>query len=218
MLPIAHARQVHEPDAIRKAARPAPRRFDGETTLAAAASSGQGDQSVPGECRADLPQLLLASDEAGERAGKSPCHDSTLSGRSRVADAWAAEESSLFVLGREDFLDTVWEHRKLASGLLTRVAERLRRDMRVIHRLAFLKVPGRLAEVLLDLARDGEAAGDAEITIEAQVSHADIAAMVGATRPSVTKWMGVLEQQGMLRYAGRRIVLTRPADLRRSVA
>src|SRR6185295_6810516 len=74
----------------------------------------------------------------------------------RSAHVIATEDSSLLVLRREDFRRRVEETPAVAWALMQELSRRLRRADDKIGGLVLLDVPGRIAQLLLDVA---EAAG-----------------------------------------------------------
>ncbi len=54
--------------------------------------------------------------------------------------------------------------------------------------MSFLRLRGRLARVLLELAQDfGQDVGSGRIVIRQKIAHNDLAAMVGTARENVTR-------------------------------
>ena len=76
----------------------------------------------------------------------------------------------------------------------------LRRNADLIQDATFLDVPARLARVLLDLA--GEPGSvifpRAGAVIPDRMKQGELAALVGATRESINKWLGSFERQGLI--------------------
>jgi len=149
--------------------------------------------------------LLGPSDFFGELA--------VLDGKPRSANAVAAEPSQLLLLHRPDFRRDLEARPRMAVELLSVLSERLRRDTEIVQDAAFLDVPGRLARVLLQLASEGEP-GDGGTVIRARLTQSELAAMVGATRESVNKWLGFYQRRGVIRRDGGRITVLRPEGLR----
>lgn len=83
------------------------------------------------------------------------------------------------------------------------MSQRLREADRQIEALALKDVQARVAQALRQLA---EREGD-ELVVPSRLTHRDIAAMVGASREMVTRVFRTLEEAGIVRVDGRRIVL-----------
>jgi CRP/FNR family transcriptional regulator, cyclic AMP receptor protein len=135
-----------------------------------------------------------------------------LDGEPRSADAVAVEPTRLLLLSRDDFRAFLTSHPAAAVDLLADMSRRMRRDAQVIQDAAFLDVPARLARVALRLAEPGPN-GSLQTPL---MSQADLASLVLTTRVTLNKFLGVLTDQGLLRWhSGRLIVLDKERLQRR---
>jgi CRP/FNR family transcriptional regulator, cyclic AMP receptor protein len=100
---------------------------------------------------------------------------------------------------------TVWLNHQLSRQRHS--LDRRRRD------LVFLEVSQRLAQALLQLARDDGEPNDSGMRIRGKMSHQDLAHLVGSTRETVTKILGEFRNAGLLELGYRRIVVTDVAGL-----
>jgi CRP/FNR family cyclic AMP-dependent transcriptional regulator len=137
----------------------------------------------------------------------------------RSADAIATEPSVLLVLQRDAFRQFLTDHPGAATKLLGTVSQYLRRNADLIQDATFLDVPARLARILLELA--GEP-GATELpppgtVIPDRMKQGELAALVGATRESINKWLGSFEKQGLIRYEKGQITLLRPSGLKQRI-
>jgi CRP-like cAMP-binding protein len=135
----------------------------------------------------------------------------------RSADAVATEPSMLFTLQRDAFRQFLAEHPPIATKLLSTISQYLRRNAELIQDAAFLDVPARLARVLLELASPQGGVPPAGAVIPDRIKQAELAALVGATRESVNKWLGAFEKQGLLKNDKGRITLLRPTALQQRI-
>ena len=95
----------------------------------------------------------------------------------------------------------------LARKLLTGMAARLREAERLIEHLGLRDVRSRLAAVLLDTFRQAGVALDGA-TIQFKWRQRDLAELLATTQESVSRKMGKLETQGIVRLtADRRLIL-----------
>ncbi len=134
----------------------------------------------------------------------------------RSADAIAMENCSVLTLSREEFLRYLQEHSSASLKLLTELCRRLRRADHLIRDTASLDVPGRLAAAILHLSEEQGRREAQAISIEVRLTQGELAELVGASRESVNKWLGVYTRQGLLRYdQGRLTVLNRDGLLQR---
>ena len=134
----------------------------------------------------------------------------------RSADAVSTEASVLLVLQRDAFRQFLSEHPGIATKLLSTVSQYLRRNAELIQDATFLDVPARLARILLELASE-PGAGDLPAPgaiIPDRMKQGELAALVGATRESINKWLGSFEKQGLISYDKGQITLLRPSGLK----
>jgi CRP-like cAMP-binding protein len=125
----------------------------------------------------------------------------------RSASAIASEDSELMVLNRSDFQSVVAGSTRVMQGLIKALTSRLRKANHQISTLALLDVYGRVARVILDMARDdGRRLKDGSIAFR-RATHQEIANRIGTTRETVTRMLKDLQRQGLIRVDGREIVL-----------
>ncbi len=127
----------------------------------------------------------------------------------RSAHVIAMTEAVLFQLRREDFQARLRSSPDLAIALLRELSRRLRRADETITGMALLDVNGRIASLLLELAREE---GGERIT--RKLTHATIGQMVGASRETVSRTMRSLVVQGAITVSRREIVLKDHDQLR----
>ncbi len=101
----------------------------------------------------------------------------------------------------------------LAIRLLGVLAQRLRRDAQLLEEAAFLDVPGRLASVLLRLAEAPAPPAEGPEVLPRGLTQTELARLVGATRESVSKWLGNFERRGLIGREGGRIAVLEPDEL-----
>jgi CRP/FNR family cyclic AMP-dependent transcriptional regulator len=125
----------------------------------------------------------------------------------RSATAIAVEESELLLLQRNDFQSVIHENPGISSALIKVLSNRLRRANHQISTLALLDVYGRVARVILDMAREeGRRLKDGRIAFR-RATHQEIANRIGTTRETVTRMLKDLERQALVKIEGREIVL-----------
>ncbi|HVR69249.1 MAG TPA: Crp/Fnr family transcriptional regulator [Vicinamibacteria bacterium] len=143
--------------------------------------------------------LLAAGDFFGEMA--------LLDNEPRSATAIAVEDSELLSLHRHDFQNVLTDNRSITVGLIKVLTARLRRANHQISTLALLDVYGRVARVIVDMAREeGRRLKDGRIAFR-RATHQEIANRIGTTRETVTRMLKDLERQGMIHIEGREIVV-----------
>jgi CRP-like cAMP-binding protein len=134
---------------------------------------------------------------------------SLLDDEPRSAHVIAMTEATLFQLRRDDFRARLKSSPGLSIAMLKELSRRLRRADETITGMALLDVNGRIANLLLHLAREE---GGHRIT--RKLTHATIGQMVGASRETVSRTMRSLVVQGLITVTRGEIVLLAPDRLR----
>ena len=143
--------------------------------------------------------LLGSGDFFGEMA--------LLDNEPRSATAIAVEDTELLSLHRNDFQAVLSDNRSITVGLIKVLTGRLRRANHQISTLALLDVYGRVARVIVDMAREeGRRLKDGRIAFR-RATHQEIANRIGTTRETVTRMLKDLERQGMIHIEGREIIV-----------
>jgi CRP-like cAMP-binding protein len=151
----------------------------------------------------DGREIILSVLSAGDFFGEMALLDN----EPRSATAIAIEESELLSLHRTDFQNVISDNRGIMSALIRILTARLRRANHQISTLALLDVYGRVARVMLDMAREeGKRLKDGRITFR-RATHQEIANRIGTTRETVTRMLKDLERHGLIRVEGKEIVL-----------
>ncbi len=161
----------------------------------------------------DGREVLLAELKPGDLLGEL----ALLDGEPRSADAVVQEEAQVYALERDDFAEFVGTHPKVALKLLAALSRKLRRTTQQVQDVALLDVPARLARHLLELAETrGEVLprGKARVV---QVTQAELASAIGATRESANKWLGYFERQGLLTLKRGQVTVVDPDALSKRV-
>lgn len=134
---------------------------------------------------------------------------SLLDDEPRSAHVIAMTDAVLLQLRREDFRSRLRASPELAVALLAELSRRLRRADETIAGLALLDVNGRIATLLLDLARE-----EGGLRISRKLTHATIGQMVGASRETVSRTMRSLVVRGVISVTRGEILLRDPVQLR----
>ncbi len=134
---------------------------------------------------------------------------SLLDDQPRSATVIAGERSRLLILSRAGFQEHISTHPRTALRVLTELSRRLRRADEVIGNLALLDVFGRLAGKLRELAAaDGEEVEDG-VVVRQRPTQAEIAAMIGTSRETVSRALSELSRRGLVVASGKRLLLRR---------
>jgi CRP/FNR family transcriptional regulator, cyclic AMP receptor protein len=172
---------------------------------------------VSGDVKISLPsetgdEAILTTLGPGDVFGEL----ALLDGAPRSASATAISATETVVLPRDRFRELIANEAGVRDALLASIAGELRRLTTHVEELHFLDMTGRLAARLVRLAHEGGTAGaDGTIRLRANLTQADLAAMVGCTRQSVNKLLGQFTDDGYIRQERDGIVVI---DLDRLVA
>ena len=125
----------------------------------------------------------------------------------RSATAIAIEDTELLSVHRTDFQTVLGENRSITTALIKILTARLRKANHQISTLALLDVYGRVARVIVDMAREeGRRLKDGRIAFR-RATHQEIANRIGTTRETVTRMLKDLERQGLIHVEGKELVV-----------
>lgn len=132
---------------------------------------------------------------------------SLLDNEPRSATAIAVQDTEVAVLHQKDFLSIVQKRPRVLINLLSVLSSRLRKANHQIENLALLDVYGRVASVLLEMAREqGVRLKDGRISFR-RPTHQEIANMIGATRETVSRTISDLHRQGYIEISGKNVII-----------
>jgi CRP/FNR family cyclic AMP-dependent transcriptional regulator len=150
----------------------------------------------PGECMGELALL-----DAGPRS----------------ATAQALDSVEALILPQEAFLALLERRPEVTRAVILALVGIVRRVTEQLQDLLILDVPARIAKTLLSLAtRYGEPTTDG-IRIRVRLTQEELAQMVGAARPTVTKELGGFRQRGILSLDREGFTLHEPEQLRQRI-
>jgi CRP/FNR family cyclic AMP-dependent transcriptional regulator len=112
----------------------------------------------------------------------------------RSASVAAIEPCKLLVLSKSAFKESIAKNPELAWQLIKGLSKRVRNLTENARTLATKDVFGRLASLLLELARDQ----NGERWIAERITHQDIARRIGSSREMVSRIMKDLETGGYI--------------------
>jgi CRP-like cAMP-binding protein len=149
-------------------------------------------------------EAILATLRTGDVFGEL----ALLDGAPRSATATALEPTETLVLPRDRFRDLLATEPAIRDALLASLAGELRRLTNHVEELHFLDITGRLASRLTRLATDsGTRQPDGTIRLGSRLTQGDLAAMIGCTRQSVNKLLGMFTDDGLIRLDRDTIVI-----------
>jgi CRP/FNR family cyclic AMP-dependent transcriptional regulator len=158
---------------------------------------------------AGMPRLLairLPGDLVGELAA--------FTGSGRSATVTTCGEVVSTVIQRPDFMDFVSRHPHVSAQVTATVGRRLRWANERRSEFSAFPVHVRLARVLTEIAAScGEAVSDG-LLIGVELSHSELATLVGAREDTVQRGLRMLRKDRLLRTGYRRIVILDEPGLR----
>ncbi len=132
---------------------------------------------------------------------------SLLDNEPRSATAIAMEDTEVVILHQREFLAIVEKRPRVLVLLLAVLSSRLRKANHQIGSLALLDVYGRVASVLLEMAKEsGTRLKDGRICFR-RPTHQEIANMIGATRETVSRMISDLHRQGYIEISGKNVII-----------
>ena len=149
-------------------------------------------------------EAILATLRPGDVFGEL----ALLDGAPRSATAVALEPTETLILPRDQFRELLATEPAIRDALLASIAGELRRLTNHVEELHFLDITGRLASRLARLAADsGAAQPDGSVRLKSPLTQGDLAAMIGCTRQSVNKLLGMFTDDGLIRLERDSIVV-----------
>ena len=135
--------------------------------------------------------ITLATLGAGECIGEMGALDQQPACATVVAD----KALDVLMLSSSAFYGVLQQNLHITATILQTLARRLQHTQQQILRLSTFSVQGRVARSLMDLATPSESG---ELRIKNMLTHAALAAKVGASREMVGKAMKALETKGFI--------------------
>ncbi|RPI41017.1 MAG: Crp/Fnr family transcriptional regulator, partial [Betaproteobacteria bacterium] len=145
-------------------------------------------------------EVVLGTQGPGDYFGEM-----AIDGRPRSASVMTLEPSQFAVIPKAKFREFVRSHPDFAVHVIEKLAGRIRTLTENFKSLALLDVYGRVARLLLDLARDQ----DGKLVVGERLTHQEIASRVGASREMISKIFKGLSQGGYISVDRRRIIINK---------
>ena len=120
------------------------------------------------------------------------------------ANVMTLEVSEFVSIGKDAFQRVLVSSPCMVVNLLKAMSQRLRGADRQIESLVLKYVQARVAQVLRQVAEHE----GGNLVVPLHLTHRNIAAMAGSSREVVTRAVHALEDSGVLRVDGRRIIIT----------
>ena len=141
--------------------------------------------------------ILNPSDFFGEMA--------LLDGLSRSATATAMEDSKIFLIQRNDFLELIRNYPEVSIALLQELTQRLRAAGIKIKALSLKDAEGKVAAVLLQLADDIGKIKQGVVEIEKLPFQHELANMAGTSRETISRTLHTFAKKGLVELEGSKL-------------
>ncbi|MGE3675259.1 MAG: Crp/Fnr family transcriptional regulator, partial [Polyangiaceae bacterium] len=113
------------------------------------------------------------------------------------------EASELAGLHRAAFAKLLSQHPELALSVVQELEDRQQRLVRRLESLVFKDVRARVAETLLELARENHGPCQHGFAVDVRITQQDLAELVGATRQMVNRVLGELSRELYVQRVGK---------------
>ncbi len=129
---------------------------------------------------------------------------SLLDGENPSANVAAMEDTELFYLGREQFMQLIEYNPKITYALLEGLIKRLRAADDKIKSLSLLKAEGKIVSAIIQLAELSGIMKQGLVELDLPFQH-DIANIAGTSRETVSRVLHSLEKKGLIQLDGSKI-------------
>jgi len=128
-----------------------------------------------------------------------------LDGLSRSASVIATEESELFIIQREEFLNLLKLHPEISINLWQELTQRLRAADLKIKSLSLKDAEGKVATVLLQLAEEIGKIKHGVVEIDKLPLQQDLANMAGTSRETISRTLHSFAKKGYVELDGAKL-------------
>ena len=148
----------------------------------------------------DGREMILDMHDAGEYVGEM-----SLDGRPRSASVMTLEPTTCAVLSRDELRAAIGRNPDIAMALIEKLIERARIATDNVKNLALMDVYGRVARLLLSLAKED----NGKLVVPDRMTQQDIADRVGASRDMISRIFKDLTVGGYVTVENRQITINR---------
>jgi CRP-like cAMP-binding protein len=152
---------------------------------------------ISNDGREVILSILGESDFFGEMA--------ILDGLSRSASVIAMEDSELFIIQRDEFLNLLKLYPEISINLLQELTQRLRSADMKIKALSLKDAEGKVATVILQLAEDMGKIRQGVVEIDKLPLQQDLANMAGTSRETISRTLHSFAKKGLVELEGSKL-------------
>ena len=153
----------------------------------------------------DGREMILDMHDAGEYVGEM-----SLDGRPRSASVMTLEPTTCSVLSRDELRAAIARNPDIAMAIIEKQIERARIATDNVKNLALMDVYGRVARLLLSLAKEE----NGKLVVPDRMTLQDIADRVGASRDMISRIFKDLTVGGYVTVENRQITINRKPPAR----
>ena len=117
------------------------------------------------------------------------------------ASAETVTNATVYMIPKQELLRLMADYPAIGLGIIKVFAARLRHLTMLVEDLSFRDVTGRLAKVLLEYATLGDQHPKQRLTQQ------EMASLIGTAREVVGRSLKSMEEQGIIRMEGRRVII-----------
>lgn len=150
---------------------------------------------------ADAEEVTFGYIRPGEIFGES----ALFGGQPRESRAMAAEDSDVIALGREQFLKAMRSTPQMGYTVAKQIDGRFKNIETRVEDLVFRNARNRLARIFLQLAGQFGQQEGKRVVLPVQLTHKDLATLIGTSRPTVSIAFSDLENEELVSRHGRYI-------------
>ena len=134
------------------------------------------------------------------------------SDKPRESYAVAVERSTVIKIEKQVFAEAIQSRSSIVFSVAAQIGDRFKEIESRVEDLVFRNARSRLAHIILQLAEDfGEKTGD-RLLIATRLTHAELATLVGVSRPTVSIALGEFEDDELItRSEGKIVVVNKKA-------
>jgi CRP-like cAMP-binding protein len=158
----------------------------------------------------DGREIILAFLKKGEVFGEEAVVEDAP--RDHMAEAY--DDALICIIPKKDFMEILRAHPEVGFAVTKLIGFRMKTFRNRIESLLFKGTPARLAQILLDLARDHGVTDARGVLLPLRLSQQDLASLIGVTRESVNLALSDFRRRGLVEVEGRTMHLPRPEALR----
>lgn len=135
----------------------------------------------------------------------------------RESFAAAVEPSDVFIVDKQELANVIWKNPVIIFSIARQIENRFKNIESRAENLAFHDVRSRLAQIILQLGTDFGVRENGHIVMEMRLTHAELASLIGASRPTVSTFLGEFEDEKMVTRKDGWIKIIDPAALEAAI-